>query len=337
MPNDSTREVAPVSDVTIEYADVAHLDKIVYLANSYRLTKYTPTEAGRYGFLVSSYERGEYQDLLVRAEHFYVAKTNGEVAGFIVAYGNDRVRPDEWLNNQLRQKYDDLVIIKQVCVSKDYASQGIGTLLYHHVLSRCAYSTVAAAVVTDPENTRSMSFHRKLGFEPGPYMTPPDGIPRVAWVKSSLRPEILIEQYESAVDLYRHEDILNWSKLRNFLYITTALIAALGVSYSSMTGGQATKMAGNLTQIVSLVGFCVAAVFAVTIWAGTRYLDARKEAVYRLEKVLAKAGGAMIVTPSETSPNKGMMHQSPTRLVLRFIPILAMCVWITVFIALTFF
>ncbi len=337
MPNDSTREVAPISDVTIEYADVTHLDKIVYLANSHRLTKYTLAEAKRHGFLVSSYERSEYQDLLVRAEHFYVAKLNKEVVGFIVAYGSDRINPDEWLNSQLQQKYSDLVIIKQVCVSREYTSQGVGTLLYRHVLGRCAYNTVAAAVVSDPENTRSMNFHRKLGFDPGPHMTPPDGMSRIAWVKSPLRPDILIEQYECAVDLYRHEDTLNWSKLRNFLYITAALMAALGISYNSMVTGQVTKTAGDLTQVVSLVGFFISAAFTVTIWSGTHYLDARKEAVYCLEKTLTRIGGVMVVTPPQPRPTKGILHQSPTRIVLRCFPLLAMCVWITVFIALTFF
>jgi hypothetical protein len=42
-------------------------------------------------------------------------------------------------------------------------------------------------------------------------------------------PTTLIEQYKIAVELYKHEDNLNWTKLNHLFYINTGLWAVMGL------------------------------------------------------------------------------------------------------------
>ena len=51
----------------------------------------------------------------------------------------------------------------------------------------------------------------------------------MVWVWRKPREAILHVQYEVAVDLYKHEDNLNWQKLNNLFYITAGLAAAIGL------------------------------------------------------------------------------------------------------------
>jgi hypothetical protein len=97
--------------------------------------------------------------------------------------------------------------------------------LYEHVISRVHDVPIVAAVVVDPPNVPSVALHRKFGFQPTVTLIPPDGLPRMVWVHREKEPDLLREQLGLAIDLYKHEDLLNWSKLNNLFYVTVGLVA----------------------------------------------------------------------------------------------------------------
>ncbi|WP_370420767.1 GNAT family N-acetyltransferase [Streptomyces sp. QH1-20] len=150
--------------------------------------------------------------------------------GFLLAYSDERLEPEEWLNHRIKTALGSFLVIKQVCVSRNAARKGVASRLYHHVLEQWPGSPVIAAVVSEPYNEASSQFHRKLGFEELTRLTPPDGRQRTAWVRRKPRESMLQIQYAVAVDLYKHEDTTNWHKLNSFFCITAGMAAAVAVT-----------------------------------------------------------------------------------------------------------
>jgi ribosomal protein S18 acetylase RimI-like enzyme len=160
-----------------------HVADIAALAKARSLEQVDPGTARREGFLVSGYEEDVYRARLAGADHFHVAVDSGALVGFVLAYSNARFGPDEWLNHAVAAELGRILVIKQVCVARDGARRGVGSLLYRHVLERWQAGPVIAAVVADPPNEASAAFHRKHGFTVLTTLTPPDGRPRNVWMR----------------------------------------------------------------------------------------------------------------------------------------------------------
>lgn len=169
-------------------ADEEHLAEIAGLAKSRGLDGLDETVARREGFLVSAYDETVYRARLSAAEHFHVAVQDGTVAGFVLAYGNRHFGADEWLNRHVADELGGILVVKQVCVSREAAGKGVGSLLYRHVLDRWTTTPVVAAVVAEPRNEASHAFHAKHGFAVGFTLKPPDGRLRNVWVRPAQAP-----------------------------------------------------------------------------------------------------------------------------------------------------
>ncbi|MFF7196119.1 hypothetical protein ACFZAM_20790 [Streptomyces sp. NPDC008079] len=68
-----------------------------------------------------------------------------DVLGFLLAYSDAQIEPDEWLNHQIKTTLGSFLVIKQVCVARDASRQGVASRLYHHVLERWTANPVIAA------------------------------------------------------------------------------------------------------------------------------------------------------------------------------------------------
>jgi predicted GNAT superfamily acetyltransferase len=325
------QEQAP--QVEIVRARPEHVAAIAALAASRGLDRTPdPSTAARDGFLVSDYTEDTYRQRLTTAEHFYVALKGDNLLGFVLAYSDAHLAPDEWLNRRIRTGLGSFLVIKQVCVATGAARSGIASYLYHHVLDQWTMSPVVAAVVADPPNHASTAFHRKLGFQPLTELTPPDGRPRKVWVwHRKPREAILQAQYAVAVDLYKHEDDTNWNKLNNFFYITAALAAATGFVFGtdSHPTGQVNT---GLAMIIAVIGFGSSLAFSQMLRWGRRYLLARKAAVIELEEMLAWHGGTRIVGRELTDPGNSWLRSSPTGLIMMMLPVLVAVCWVAILI-----
>lgn len=168
--------------VIIRPAELRDLAAVQEIARERSLEALDEVQAESGGFLVSRYGLEEYKELLRRVDHFLVAEEDGTVTAFMVAYGSDRLQPDEWLNRQVSTVLPDFIVVKQVATRPDCAGRGLGTALYEEVLTLAGERRVVAAIVTEPHNPASEALHRKLGFEPLLSLTPPDGLPRTVWI-----------------------------------------------------------------------------------------------------------------------------------------------------------
>ncbi|MFI0242402.1 GNAT family N-acetyltransferase [Streptomyces sp. NPDC016845] len=314
--------------IEIVRAGEEHLDAIVALAEARRLDPRDP-QAGRAGFLVSDYTRDDYRERLSSAEHFWVARKGPDVLGYLLAYSDARIGPDEWLNHRIKTTLGAFLVIKQICVSRTAARSGVASRLYHHVLEQWNASPVIAAVVSVPFNEASTLFHRKLGFEELSRLTPPDGKERMVWVWRKPREAMLQAQYGVAIDLYKHEDTLNWNKLNNFFYITAGLAAALGFTLGRRgdDASSSTLLTDGLAIVISVIGFFSAAAFTLMLRFGRRYLHARKNAAMELEEHLAWHGGQRIVGREAAADGNKWLKQSPTGFIMMSLPALVAACW----------
>ncbi|MEU0035709.1 MULTISPECIES: GNAT family N-acetyltransferase [unclassified Streptomyces] len=319
--------------IEIVRATQDHVPRILELAQSRSLEGTDPAVASQDGFLVSGYTEEVYRAALVRAEHFYVAVKGTDVLGFLLAYSDERIGLDEWLNHRIKTTLGSFLVIKQVCVARDAARQGVASQLYHHVLGQWTSNPVIAAVVSEPLNEASTRFHRKLGFEELTRLRPPDGRLRVVWVWRKPRESMLQTQYGIAVDLYKHEDIINWNKLNNFLYITAGLAATLAFTLGK-EGAKSEGMGLGIAVIITVIGFASALAFAVMLRFGRRYLQARKSAVVDLEEHMAWHGGHRIVGRQMAEPGAAWLHSSPTGLVMVVLPAFVALCWLAMLVVL---
>jgi len=289
--------------------------------------------AGREGFLVSRYTQETYGERVTTAEHFHVALKGDEVLGFVLAYSDERLTPDEWLNHRVKAELGAFLVVKQVCVARAAARQGIATQLYQHVLGQWVSSPVIAVIVAEPANLASTAFHRRLGFEALTELTPPDGLPRRVWVWRRPREAMLHAQYAVAVDLYKHEDTTNWNKLNNFFYITAALAAATGFAFgNNQDQGHGKALADNLVVVISVIGLGSSVAFSQMLRWGRRYLHARKGAVAEIEQSIVWHGGHRVISSEPSASQDHWLRQSPTSMIMVLLPVLVGLCWIAVII-----
>lgn len=359
------------SQIMITDARPEHLAEIVVLARANQLEGPTETNANlsERGFLVAGFTEQEYSDFLRTAEYFYVLLDKNRVVGFLLAYSRCRIQDDDWLNTRLKNRFRDrFVLIKQVCVATEYTSRGLASDLYQHTIKKADGAPLMAAVVLTPANVRSIRFHEKLGFQMVVAETPPDGMGRGVWrldpsaarsTDSRTGPSISREQtmqtdsyqsfraqYETAMNLYLHEDQLNWSKLNNLFYITVGLIIASGIIIRFV--GDASKTTpvsiGPCLLPIALVGIILSASFSVALWAGVNYMLKRKRAVYEIEKELVQNHGCIpiLLRNSDGSamnldtPVAQSIHKSWTTWVLRLTPLVLAAAWVVLFVGMVF-
>ena len=314
--------------IEVVRATSEHLEQITQLARSRSLSDRGGAQepaAVQSGFLVSAYTEADYRARLDTAEHFYVAVKGTDVLGFLLAYTSDQVERGEWLNRRIKTTLGDFLVIKQVCVSRDAARGGIGSLLYYHLLEGWTESPVIAAVVNEPPNEASAGFHHKLGFQELTRLTPPDGMPRVVWIWRKPRESMLQTQYSVSVDLYKHEDSTNWQKLNNFFYITVGLAAATAFSVGKEGAGG--NLGASLAIIISTIGFCVSVGFSQMLRFGHKYLLARKAALMEIEEHMAWHGGQPIVNWHGPNLSDRYLKRSPTGLIMVLLPIVVAAGW----------
>ncbi|GIF78570.1 GNAT family N-acetyltransferase [Asanoa siamensis] len=311
--------------VTIRPAVFGDLKGITELARCGALDALPENESPANGFLVSGLSFTDYRDLLDRAEFFYVAHLGQELAGYLIAYSySDLLRDDEWLSSQLAEVLDDFTIVKQVFISKNFRNQGIASALYGRVLAVSGSTNVVALVVAQPRNRASSHLHRKLGFAPATSVTPLDGLPRTVWVRLPRDSRMFQQQLLLAIDLYKHDDRLNWQKLNNFFYVTVGLVALCGLSLGFKDGSK-----NVVLLLTTLLGAASALAFTVTLSAGVFYLQYRKKAIKVLERLVELRGcPAVLFGRKGTTPRKGgILAKSPSNYVLVGIPAIALTGW----------
>jgi uncharacterized protein len=106
------------------------------------------------------------EQLLARSELALVARSDGDLAGFLIALGpgTDYDSPNyRWFSNERRS----FTYVDRIAVEPGTHRSGIGSSLYRHVFAHAAAvgsERVTCEVNLDPPNPVSQRFHAALGF-----------------------------------------------------------------------------------------------------------------------------------------------------------------------------
>ncbi len=120
----------------------------------------------------------------------------------------------------------------------------------------------------------------------------------------------------------------NWEKLKNFLYITAALTAALLVSLGA--DGPGTTLGVSLAVVIAVFGIGVSVGFTVMLRYGRHYLQARKSALTELEDRMVWHGGRRMVSRRPSIRDGEYLGVSPTGLVMMLIPAARAVCWLVI-------
>lgn len=319
------REQAASAEYAVRAAGIADLEAVIAIASNGQPESAVPGPARR-----PVAELPEYARLLTDARYFLVATVGGEVVGFLIGHTEQGLRPDETAEMQIARQLGPSIVIREVAVAPSWRRRGIARLLYQQVLAEAGERPVIATVVSDPANVAAIRFHYGMGFEPYRVADATDGAAvKYVWLFRSRSMRLLLNQYAHAIDLYKHEDNLNWNKLNNLLYVTTALFAAYGVLVTMGTNRPGFDPLDFLLLGVCLLGLTASVVFLTTLIAGVTYLDARKAALTHIEEQLMMAGGARIISADVGQRKFTRLRLSPTRHLLRGLPLALATAWLT--------
>jgi len=318
--------------LNIRSANLEDAIKIYELATSNSLSKQKSRKLAN-GFLVSDFTIEKYEKYILNNRYFFLIEDQDEIRGFLLAFTKEEINPDELVNKKiLAYSSYDFVIIKQICVAPGYHHKGYGSVLYSFLMDEVKQN-IFAAVVLEPINQASVGFHEKMGFRIAFTIIPEDQIKRVVFFwdnpcNNFYDKDIVLNQYERAITLYIHEDSLNWSKLNNYFYITGGILA---------TSALWPKISNYLSfykylMVISFLGLVSSFLFRIALSSGVDYLQARKQAVVDVERILLKLKGVRIVSThyDEGLKNK-QLKKSPTTKVMKNIPFVMLILWTLVF------
>jgi len=313
-------------------AQKEHVNAIYTIAESYRLDQETEHDRG---FLVSSYTLEDYQAFQAdSSKALYVAIKDDEVVGFVYGYAPMYGSPSNSLDTILKHGKSTDFIVKQICASKS-SVKGTGTFLMS-TLFKLVSGDIYLAIVTEPLNITSMLFHKKMGFIELKKITERDQLNRLIMVRYKNQEldsysNVGLAQYQTSVDLYKHEDQLTWTKF-NFSIITNGAI--LSILIPNMTGDFNKPLFVFLVVTVVLINLG----YLYTIRMGRIYLQTRKKSAITMEQRLHHLGMGYIVKSNEEDKKKrDILERSLTRYVQYLIPIIFIIGWIIILLIYMFF
>lgn len=301
----------------------SQIKDIYSITESFDLSKGNSNERG---FLVSSFTLEQYNDFFKDPrKHLYVSTVDNKVMGFIYGYYVDDGEDSESLKT-----YKDLgaqgdFVVKQICVHPD-SPKGTGTFLMSK-LFKIIDGDIYLAIVSDPLNIPSLLFHKKMGFVETTRITENDGLGRIIMVRycnQELKSfsNVGLAQYQTAVDLYKHEDHLTWTKF-NFSIITNGAI--LSILIPNITSEFNRPLFIFLVSVVVLINVG----YIYTIRLGRIYLQKRKNDAIVIEERLQHLGmGYIIKSNGSNEKLNKILANSLTRYVQYSIPMLFTIGWL---------
>lgn len=286
--------------ITIRQANYDDVPALHALAERFLLKNLKDPE--NTGFLISNFAPETYRAYVDTAEYFWVAEQDGKLGGFLLAYKSESIKPDEIVNSCLRYSVvQPFTLIKQICGTGKV--RGAAAALYNKLFEEMDTDLALAAVVNEPLNTKSIEYHRKLGFAHLWDLHPPadyDGVTRVRsiWYYSKTndrpqtrmaqvdRPELvqhLIEKEQGTVNLYMHEDNLNWTKLGMLVSFMTAILTA----FAFLLERDATTTNNWIVSVLIVFGFVVNIMFYLKLKSGLGFLNHHKKNLRRFDEAIA--------------------------------------------------
>lgn len=143
--------------------------------------------------------------------------------------------------------------------------------------------------------------------------------------------QALMSQYTTIVDLYKHEDLLNWTKFEHLVYVNAGLWIVVNFLFSNSDSISGTVMTVIFITIC-ILGFVASMAFAGALWSGVNYMNARKDSVRRIERALIDQGSAVRVFCPDEDCEVNTSTPSLTSYILRYIPFLLALIWLVMIV-----
>lgn len=311
--------------LNIRHATISDAQDVCDIANSNTLSDLSD-EQREDGFLVSKFSVSDYEKYINTNKYFFVLEEKGEIKAFLLAYDVYELDDSLIVNQFIKQHAKNpFVVIKQICVKRNSFKKGFAKQLYNYFLG-LTNSDIYLAVVLEPLNKSSIYFHKKMGFKQAFIVKPEDGMKRLIYYKQNhFNEKVVYNQYNVAVDLYKHEDELNWSKMNHLFYVTGGLGALISIIVTSPILPMARFL---LIVIISVFGIVASLLFKITISIGVDYMLKRKSTVFDLEKIIIKLNGTRVVYSAIDKYVK-----SPSSYIMKTLPMVVTLMWCLVFIA----
>ena len=283
--------------------------------------KYETAKSIDEGFLVSEYTIEDYEAFFKDDDKYlFVAKEDNEVLGFIYGY---YVEHGGFSKTSLAIK--DMAepndfILKQIAVKKE--RRKVGAYLINHLLTFID-SDIYLAIVSKPLNVASVMFHRKHGFIKAARIMEDDNLERLIYAKykdasQQGYKDFVMSEYQTAVDLYKHEDHLTWTKF-NFSIITNG--ALLSLLIPNLSGDYNVELFSFFIFVIILINLG----YIYTIFMGRKYLKNRKETAVNIEERLERFGMRNIIKSNDKD-----LKSSKTSIVQYSIPLVFTVGWIVI-------
>lgn len=184
-------------------------------------------------------------------------------------------------------------------MSPDFQRKGIASFLYDYLQDIIGgKKPLVAVVVLDPFNSGSSYFHQEKGFHEFLNFVPdadPDGVvrKRAAWIKPSAEAkgnimfdlrlnntidgtddlgDVMVSRMENLVQLYIHEDNLNWTKLS----LQTTILFALFATFAYFYEKEILPDTFPVLVTVGIWGAIINILFILKIRSGIRYMNTYK-------------------------------------------------------------
>jgi hypothetical protein len=360
-------------DFRFSSANESDLEEVVQLAH--QLGEHRDSDAG---FLVSDFALEDYRRFAnAKAEYqadptqqfdvlFWIARDeSGVLLGFFLAYDLNYIRRHtEMLHQDTSESRIasaflttlNFYVIKQIGIAPVATRRGLGREFYrrfaeHTCSSKVigsstntnAHSTITdvfVAVLTRPENARSVDFHRSAGFESVILWTSEDTHDDgVSFISRSImhatsqellaratepeaprgptreRVTVRAGDLEHARSLYAHEDYLNWVKLSYLSQYAGALLAAQFVTASFAAGGAEVLKIGGVVAVLTLGALSLYLTLASSrkLRSGLLFMDTHKRSALIQERKMMLAGSGVypvISRPPRLSATASLMSLS---------------------------
>jgi len=315
----------------IRKAKIEDIDIICQIAEDSKLIDNKVNNINN-GFLVSDYTGEDYKMFIKHDCLFYVLEKDNIVIAFLLAFNEKDMDSSFVINKTISDIAEDpYIIIKQICVNKNYARNGYGTELCEYFMM-CHKKDIYTSVVLEPENKASINFHNKMGFICILTQTPEDNKRRAIYYRKykinySYDYNFIFKNYKNAMKLYTHEDQLNWTKINHLLTINMGLIGFTGliITNTNRIVLESNIFAGIII-FISLFGIAVNLLFNIAIENGIFYLQNRKKSVATIEHTIISMGGINIVTNKKKDDER--LNRSNTIYIKKIIPKLFCALWV---------
>jgi hypothetical protein len=146
---------------------------------------------------------------------------------------------------------------------------------------------------------------------------------------------VIAARINAGVQLVMHEDRLNWQKLYNLVYIELGLLAAYLLIAQADTREGLGQAAENAHSIIGLLGIAFGWGFCLTLWSGVSCLSCHKSVITGSDKALIGIEHLLrdnleLGAGNENEPPSTIFYakQGPTRVLIRWTPILFIGMWV---------